>query len=299
MLFNGLITAMVTPFQQNNAFGIDKEGIQKLVDHLIDGGISGLFVLGTNGESYMMTEQEKIDLVKYTIEYVDGRVPVYVGTGYNTTLETVNLSRKMEELGADVLSIITPYFASLSDEELYNHYKTISDEVEIPIMLYNIPKRTGNDLSSELVRRLAKTDNIKGIKDSSGDLNKLTSYLEIAKDEDFHVLSGSDGAMLNALKLGVSGAVSGTSNVITKTDQAIFDYFNQGDLEQAKKMHDNIQPFRKTNHSATAPAVIKYSLNIRGIPVGEPRSPILPISGDLSQEVERVIKKYDELESDL
>lgn len=296
MLFNGLITAMVTPFQKDK-FGINEKGTKELVEYLIDGGISGLFILGTNGEAYMMTEQEKIELAKYTIHYANGRVPVYVGTGENSTLETIELSKKMEKLGADVLSVITPYFSKLNDEELYKHYASISEEINIPIMLYNIPNRTGNDLSSELVGRLAKLNNIKGIKDSSGDLNKLENYIEATKNEDFYVLSGSDGVMLEALKMGVSGAISGTSNVITKTDQAIFDFFNEGNLDKAKEMHDNIQLFRKTNHLATEPAVIKHALKLRGVPVGLPRNPIQPLGEELSKKVEEVIEKYNELES--
>lgn len=298
MLFKGLITAMVTPFK-NDDYGIDEKATENLVEYLISSGVSGLFVLGTNGESYMMTKQEKIDLVEYVIHYAKGRVPIYVGTGCNSTQETIDLSKEMEKAGADVLSIITPYFANLSDEELYNHYATISEEIELPIMMYNIPKRTGNDLSPELVGRLAQLDNIKGIKDSSGELDKLAAYIEITKDEEFYVLSGSDGAMLEALKLGVSGAISGTSNVITKTDQAIFDQFNEGNLQKAKEMHDNIQLFRKTNHLGTEPAVIKYSLKIRGIPVGSPRKPINVIDEELKEKVKEVIKQYDKIESQL
>lgn len=298
MLFKGLITAMVTPFK-NNDFGIDEKSTENLVEYLINSGVSGLFVLGTNGESYMMTKQEKIDLVEYVINCTKGRVPIYVGTGCNSTQETIDLSKEMEKLGADVLSIITPYFANLSDEELYNHYATISEEIELPIMMYNIPKRTGNDLSPELVGRLSKLDNIKGIKDSSGEIDKLAAYIEETKDDEFYVLSGSDGAMLEALKLGVSGAISGTSNVITKTDQAIFDQFNNGNLRKAKEMHDNIQMFRKTNHLATEPAVIKYALNVKGISVGVPRKPINDIGKDLKEKVKEVIKEYDKIESKL
>ncbi|UUX33756.1 4-hydroxy-tetrahydrodipicolinate synthase [Fundicoccus culcitae] len=298
MLFKGLITAMVTPFK-NSGYGIEEDSLGKLIEYLIENKVSGLFILGTNGEFYSMTQQEKLDLVKLTVKIVNGRVPIYVGAGCNSTIETIELSKKMEDLGADVLSIITPYFAKLTDEEMYNHYTSIADEVHLPIMLYNIPKRTGNNLSPKLVSDLSNITNIKGIKDSSGDLRLLKDYIEITNDKDFYVLSGSDGVMLDGFHLGTSGSVSGTSNVITKTDKAIYDNFIAGDYTKAKEMQNNIQLFRETNHLATEPSVIKYALELRGIPVGQARKPIVPLDAKMKQKVAQVIDFYNELESNL
>ena len=163
MLYKGLITAMVTPFN-NDGQGINKQAVEQLIIYLIDRGTNGLFTLGTNGESYLVSEKEKLEFVEYVTEFTNGQVPVYAGSGANSTQETIELSKKLSKYNIDALSVITPYFAKHTEEELFQHYKAVAESVDLPIILYNIPARTGNNISAELLERLIEIDNIVGIK---------------------------------------------------------------------------------------------------------------------------------------
>lgn len=196
MKMEGIITPIVTPFKRNASQEINYEATKELIDHLISHGVNGIFILGSNGEFHVIDEDEKIEFTKKVVEFVDKRVPVYVGTGACSTRATIRLSKAVEAAGADALSVITPYFLKPTDENLYNHYKEIAESVNIPIMLYNIPKATGCPLNPELVERLADIPNIKGIKDSSGDVDNLKAYAEIAKRKDINLLVGSDSKFL-------------------------------------------------------------------------------------------------------
>ena len=168
MKLEGIITPIVTPFHRDAQQSINYEATQQLIDHLIAKGVKGIFILGSNGEFHVIEEAEKIEFAEKVIQMVDHRVPVYVGTGACSTKETIRLSKKMEELGADALSVITPYFLTPTAEELVQHFTAVAESVSIPIILYNIPKATGCNLSAEVVGRLAEVKNIRGIKDSSG-----------------------------------------------------------------------------------------------------------------------------------
>src|SRR5699024_3502897 len=180
------------------------------IDRLVMGGVHGIFPFGTNGEGYILNETEKTEVLEYTIDKVNGRVPVYAGTGCISTRDTIQMSVKAEKLGTNVLSIITPSFALASQKELYDHYVEVAKHVDTPIVLYNIPARTGNKLLPETVVQLAKdVDVIVGAKDSSGDWDNLQAYIQQTKDldKDFYVLSGNDSLILPSLKEGGSGAL--------------------------------------------------------------------------------------------
>ena len=233
-MFEGIITPIVTPFKRDDEESINYEATEKLINHLIDHGVKGIFILGSNGEFHVIDEQEKIELAKKVIEIVDKRVPVFVGTGCCSTRETIRLSKKMEELGADALSIITPYFLKPTDANLYAHYKAIAESVNIPIILYNIPKATGCPLSPELVDKLADIPNIKAIKDSSGELERIQAYANIAKNKDFELLIGSDSKISYAYELGATAAVAGTSNVIVDTLVGLDKALREGKKEEAE-----------------------------------------------------------------
>lgn len=298
MLLEGLITAMVTPLKENNK-GVDYKGTIDLLNFQEKIGIDGLFLLGTNGEAYMLKEKEKIDFVDTIIKNKSDTLPVYVGTGGNSTFDTLKFSQIISKKEIDAISVITPYFAKLSQEELFTHYEFIANNVDKPVILYNIPNRTGNDISNELIKELAKNRNIIAIKDSSGDLEKIKTYISVTRDMDFKVLCGSDGLMLEALKSGCAGSISGTSNVIGKLNKLIFQAYEKGNLSEAKFLHDHIQKFRTTNKKATEPAVIKYALKIIGIDVGNPRLPIQPVSSELKIEIKEMMKYYLNLQNTL
>lgn len=202
----GIIPAILTPMNEDESINLDV--MREQIDRLIDGGVHGLFPFGTNGEGYILNEKEKEEILEATIAQVNGRVPVYAGTGCISTRDTIRMSKKAQELGADILSIITPSFAVASQKELYDHYVEVAKHVDIPIVLYNIPARTGNKLLPETVAKLAKdVDVIMGAKDSSGDWENLKAYIQLTRDldKDFRVLSGNDSLILPALKEGGAG----------------------------------------------------------------------------------------------
>lgn len=292
MELKGIITAMVTPFTEEQT--LNEEATVALVNRLIDKGVAGLFILGTNGEFHVMTRAEKCSFAKIVIEATAGRVPVYVGTGGNSTEEVIELSKEMAAVGANALSVINPYFVGLSEAELLNHYTKIADEVSIPLILYNIPKNTGMAISPEAVAILSGHSNIIGIKDSSGDLETIRNYISAAKGQSFAVLSGSDSLILEALKIGATGAVAATSNVLTENDVAIYNHWLAGELNEAQKMQESIEAFRRVLKFGTLPSVLKEAITLQGIKVGQARLPVLPITFEQQKEVARVLANYGE-----
>lgn len=293
-MLNGIITAMVTPFASSGE--IDLHATEILVEKLISSGVHGIFVLGTNGEFHVIEHDMKIKFAEKVVELVDKRVPVYAGAGSNSTDEVIKLGQQMMAVGVDALSVITPYFISLNETELYNHYKTIATNLTAPIVLYNIPKNTGINLSAELVSKLSKIDNIIGIKDSSGDINNIASYIKHTSRNEFSVLSGSDSLILPALKLGASGAISATSNVLTINNIEIYKKFIAGNLYEAEKWQKSLEELRRVLKYGSIPAVLKQSLGLSGIDVGVPRLPVLPVTDSQNNEdISDVIKNHYQL----
>ena len=290
-MLNGIITAMVTPFESSG--NIDIKATEILIEKLIANGVQGIFVLGTNGEFHVIENDMKIKFAKKVVEIVAKRVPVYAGAGGNSTDEVIKLGKQMIAVGVDALSVITPYFVSLKENELYNHYQMIAENLAIPIVLYNIPKNTGINLSFELVSKLSKISNIIGIKDSSGDINNIAGYIDNTSRDEFSVLSGSDSLILKALKLGATGAISATSNLLTTNNVEIYKQFIAGNLDKAEQWQQSLEEFRRILKYASTPSVLKQSLSLAGIDVGVPRLPVLPVtSPDDNQDIVNTIKNY-------
>lgn len=290
-MLEGIITAMVTPFKENEE--IDYFATEEMVEKLIATGVHGIFILGTNGEFHVLKTAEKIRFVEKVVEFVDKRVPVYAGAGANSTREVIELGKKMEAAGADALSVITPFFVGLKDEEIYNHYQMIAKNVSLPIVLYNIPKNTGINLSSEVVSRLAEIENIVGVKDSSGDIKNIEAYIKATEGQKFSVLSGSDSLILSALEIGASGAISGTSNVLTINNIEIYREFLAGNLVKASEWQNSLEEFRRILKHGSIPSVLKQSIQLSGINVGKPRLPVLPVSDKAAlEDIETVIENY-------
>jgi len=290
MEVKGIIVAMVTPFDKD--YGINEVATKQLINKLINAGVSGIFILGTNGEFHMLTEDEKVAFAKLVIDEVNKRVPVYVGTGGNSTSEVVRLSKRMEELGADALSVITPYFVAPSQEEVIYHYKAIAEAVSTPIVLYNIPKNTGINLEAKTVKELAKIKNIIGIKDSSGKIENIENYINAGKGEDFAVLSGSDSLILKALKIGAAGAIAATANLLSDLDVSIYDNYIKGDLEAAEKAQQEIEALRNVLKLGTVPSIIKKSVEMSGISVGPARLPVREPNKDVVKKIQDMLDYY-------
>lgn len=290
MEIKGIITAMVTPFDKTQQ--IDPQATEQLVEKLIGAGVDGIFILGTNGEFHLLTENEKVAFAELVIQKVNKRVPVYVGTGGNSTSEVIRLSQKIEALGADALSVITPYFLVPTQEEVIKHYEAVAESVKIPIVLYNIPKNTGMNLEPETVKRLAAVKNIAGIKDSSGKIENIKAYIEAAKGYDFSVLSGSDSLILDALRVGAAGAIAATSNVITDVILSIYKNYLDSNLEAAEEAQKSVDVFRAVLKLGTVPSVLKKAVELTGIQAGPPRLPVTEPDESVTEKIVEALKYY-------
>lgn len=294
MKMEGIITPIVTPFNRDVEQSINYEATKDLINHLIDHGVKGIFILGSNGEFHVIDEDEKIEFTKKVVEIVNKRVPVYVGTGACSTRETIRLSKAAEAAGADALSVITPYFLKPTNDNLYAHYKEVAESVQIPIMLYNIPKATGCPLDPELVNRLADIENIKGIKDSSGETDRLQAYAEIAKNKDIDLLVGSDSKISYAYGLGATGAVAGTSNVIVDTLVGLDKALCNNDTETAEKLQNDIDVLRGVLKLGTVPSVMKRATELAGIAeIGPARKPVQELTDEDDMKIKEMLKYYN------
>ncbi len=292
-MFEGIITPIVTPFHRDAQESINYEATKQLIDHLIEHGVKGIFILGSNGEFHVIDEEEKVAFAKRVIEIVNKRVPVFVGTGCCSTRETIRLSKKMEELGADALSVITPYFLKPTNANLYAHYKAVAESVNLPIVLYNIPKATGCPLDPELVNELADIENIKAIKDSSGEEERIQAYAKIANEKDFKLLIGSDSKISYAYELGASGAVAGTSNVITDTLVALDRALRNKEQESAEKLQKDIDVLRGVLKLGTVPSAMKRAVELAGIAeVGPARMPVEELSKEDDEKIIEMLRYY-------
>lgn len=268
----GIVVPIVTPMNDDETINLDE--LRRQVDRQIEAGIHGIFPFGTNGEGYILTGEEKKVVLETVIDEVAGRVPVYAGTGCISTKETIEQSKMAEAAGADILSIITPSFAKASQHELIAHYTTVAEAVpNMPIVLYNIPMRTGNALEPQTVVELAQVDNIVGAKDSSGDWDNLSAYIELTKDMDFGVLSGNDALILKALKAGAKGAIAGCANVYPKNMVGIYENWAKGDMEAAEACQEAVAPLRACFKYGNPNTVVKTAVNLLGYPVGKCRAP--------------------------
>ena len=290
--FEGIITPMITPFNRDEDQSINYEAGEMLVEKLISGGVKGVFPFGTNGEFHVCSFDEKIEFSKFVIEKTAGRVPVFVGTGSCSTKEAIELSQKAEEIGADALSVICPYFVKPTVEDLEGYFREVAASVKIPIILYNIPGNTGTNIPPELVAKLVDVPNIAGIKDSSGNMENLQAYLDAVEGKEFDVLVGSDSKILPALKLGAVGAIAGTSNLITEQVVDLYNAFKEGDLERAQMRQDDIEPLRNVIHLGAQPSMIKRALEFCGIPVGPCRKPTMESTPEKDVEVRAMLDHY-------
>ena len=270
----GIIPPILTPMNADESLNLPE--LRNQIERLLAGGVHGLFAFGTNGEGYILSENEKYEVLEAMIDQVKGRVPVYAGTGCIGTRDTIRQSVQAEKLGADVLSIITPSFGAASQKELYDHYVAVAKHVNIPIILYNIPPRTGNKLAPETVRDLIRdVDVIVGAKDSSGDIENLKAYIRLTRelDKDVAILAGNDGAILTCLKEGGSGGIAGRANIWPRTVASIYDKFAAGDLEGAQKAQDAIAVLQTVFKFGNPNTIIKRAVEMLGYPVGRCRAP--------------------------
>ena len=289
----GIIVPILTPMHEDET--VNYEELVNQIERLIAAGVHGIFVFGTNGEGYILDEEEKAEIIRVAVKAVSGRVPVYAGTGCVSTRDTVRMSRKAKELGADVLSIITPSFAAASQEEIIRHYETVANAVDMPILLYNIPARTGNALAPATVQKLSQVANIVGAKDSSGDIENLKAYIRLTRelDKEVAILAGNDGAILTCLKEGGAGGIAGRANIWPATVAKIYDCFKAGDLEGAQAAQDAIAILQQTFKYGNPNTIIKTAVALQGHPVGKCRAPFNYVPEEGMEAIKKVLAENE------
>jgi 4-hydroxy-tetrahydrodipicolinate synthase len=289
----GIIPAMATPFRPDGE--LNEDALRKLTQHLIRGGVHGLFATGSQGEFWALTPQEKQRVWEIVLDEADGELLVYAGTGAVTTREVIDLNRRAEAAGVDAVSVITPFFVRPTEPELETHYRAIAEATSLPILLYNNPGRTGGvDLSPSLVARLAQVDNIVGIKDSSGDLTLTMEYVRLTRtstdDGVYSVVSGRDTLILSGLLHGTTGAIAATANVVPELVVDIYEAFELGDLERARRAQERLAPLRVAFGLGSFPVVVKEALELIGIPAGPCRGPVGALPAEKREELRQVLR---------
>ncbi|WP_234400711.1 4-hydroxy-tetrahydrodipicolinate synthase [Virgibacillus senegalensis] len=277
MNFGKVLTAMVTPF--DNRGNIDLGKTTELVNYLVENGSDGLVVAGTTGESPTLTKEEKLAVFKHVVQDVANRVPVIAGTGSNNTYETIEFSKKAESVGVDALLLVVPYYNKPNQKGIYEHFASIAKETTLPIMLYNIPGRSVVRMTPETVIELAKIPNIVSIKDSTGDLDAISTIIQNTGDQ-FTVYSGDDSLTLPITAIGGNGVVSVSSHVIGNEMQEMLAAYEAGDTGKASRLHRELLPIMKGVFMAPSPAPVKTALQIKGMDVGGVRLPLVPLTGE-------------------
>src|SRR5438552_6536630 len=273
---HGIIPPVATPMRDNE--DLDLPRLKEFLDHLIANGVHGIFVLGTNSEFYALDEREKQEVIATAVAHVNKRVPVYAGTGAETTREVIRLTKMAEREGADGVSIITPYFVSPTQQEIRDHYRRIAENTSLPVILYNNPVTCGGvKIDVDTVARLAEVPNIVAIKDSSGDLQNTIEMIR-AVPERFSVMMGRDTLIFSALMFGAHGAVPATGNLAPALVVKIYETFRKGDIEASKAAQLRLNPLRMALGLCTAPGAVKAAMNMLGMSVGPCRAPVSGLS---------------------
>ncbi len=275
-MIDGVLPALITPFTKENK--VDVEGLQQNVGFLIEGGVSGIVPCGTTGESATLSIKEHEKVIETTVDC--SSVPVVAGTGSNSTTEALELTRFAHDAGADAALLITPYYNKPNDRGMLAHFKTVANAVDIPLILYNVPSRTGINLKPEVVAQLAKESNIIGVKEASGNLDQVTRIIELTQDEDFVVFSGDDGLTLPIMALGGVGVISVVANVAPRMVVSMVEAFRNGNIGEARKLHLALAPLIRAVFLETNPIPIKKAVELIGLPAGDLRLPLAGISED-------------------
>ncbi len=284
-MFKGSIVALITPFKDDN---LDEETYRKIIDYHLKNGTNGVVPGGTTGESPTISHNEHKNIIKIAVEECKGKIPVISGTGSNSTDEAVSLSVFAEKAGSDALLVVTPYYNKPTQEGLYQHYKKINDSVGIPIIIYNIPSRSVIDMSVETMTRLFELKNIIGVKDATGDLNRVDQQLK-AMGKDFIQLTGNDDNAFEFNKRGGVGAISVTANVAARLTSN-FQKACKENLDEAKKLDNLLQPLHTSLFIESNPSPVKYAASLLGLCAPEVRLPLVEIKEETKKRVSEALK---------
>lgn len=287
-MFTGSIVAIVTPFKNNK---LDEQALKDLIEWHIAEGTNAIVPCGTTGESATLEYDEHYRVIELTIQAVNGRVPVIAGTGANSTDETIKMTTKAKELGADGALLVVPYYNKPTQEGLYRHYKSVAEAVDIPIVLYNVPGRTALNMLPQTVARLAEIKNIVAIKEASGNLAQVSEVIRLCRD-NLTVLSGDDFTTFPLMTLGGKGTISVSANVAPKDLSEMCSALNAGDYDKARKLHFKLEPLNKGMFIETNPISVKTALSLMGRIKEEMRLPLCPMSAANKDSLKNILKNY-------
>ncbi|MFG6120096.1 4-hydroxy-tetrahydrodipicolinate synthase [Thalassobacillus sp. B23F22_16] len=289
MNFGQVLTAMVTPFDQNGE--IDFNATRTLVNYLISNGSDGLVVAGTTGESPTLSDSEKLELFRFVAQVAEGRAAVIAGTGSNNTRSSIDLTKQAEQTGVDAIMLTTPYYNKPSQKGLYQHYKAVAEATSLPVMLYNIPGRSAAKIAPETIIRLSEIENIVSVKEASGDLDAMTEIIT-KTDAEFTLYSGDDGLTLPVLAIGGTGVVSVSAHILGNEMQEMVNSYNYGDVKRAATIHQEILPVMKAMFAQPSPSPVKAALNLMGIHVGDVRLPMVPLTTEEINTLQQSLPPY-------
>ena len=289
LVFTGCGTAIATPFTED---GVNFEEFGRLLDFQLSNNIDAIIVCGTTGESSCMTTEEKKSTIKYAIDRVNKKTKVIVGTGSNNTMSAIEMSKYAESVGADALLVVTPYYNKTTSQGLIAHYTAIANSVNIPIILYNVPSRTGVNIDPQTCFELSKVKNIVGIKEASGNISQVAKIANLCGD-NLYIYSGNDDQVIPILSLGGKGVISVLSNVMPKfTHEMTYNYFN-GNVDIASKMQLDVLDLIDALFCEVNPIPVKYALNLMGYNFGVPRLPLVELSDSNKEKLKSIMRKHD------
>lgn len=285
-MFFGAYTALITPFKGEK---VDYDKLGELIEFQIENKIDGLVICGTTGESATLTDKEKKKVIKYAIDTVNGRVPVIAGTGSNNTKHAIELSKYAERVGADGVLLVTPYYNKSSQKGLYEHFKTIAESITCPVILYNVPSRTGVNLLPDTVYELSKIENIVGIKEASNNFSQILELMSKVP-RSFNVISGNDDSIVPLLSLGGAGVISVLSNIYPKAVHDICYEYILDNKDYAKQLQIKYANIIKALFLEVNPMPVKTAMNILGMDVGNCRLPLTTVSNETYERLKSVLK---------
>jgi 4-hydroxy-tetrahydrodipicolinate synthase len=287
-MFEGVLPAIITPFKRNSAMGLDVQGLERNIGFLLSCGIHGIVPCGSTGESATLTFEEHEKVIEIAVDKVNGRIPVLAGTGSNNTAEAVRLTKAAKDIGADGVLVISPYYNKPNRSGLIKHYTKLAD-LDVPVVMYNVPGRTGQNLEPDLVAELARHPNIVAIKEASGNIGQISRIIEETQDEDFVLISGDDNITLPIMALGGAGVISVAANIDPKRMVAMYEAMKHGDYQKALVLHYALAPLLRAMFIDTNPIPVKKAVELLGMAGGPVRLPLDDLDEKKTEQLKKIL----------
>ena len=288
-MFEGVLPAIITPFKRNPAMDLDIQGLERNIGFLLSSGVHGIVPCGSTGESATLTFAEHEKVMKVTVDKVNGKVPVLAGTGSNNTAEALRLTKAAKDIGADGALVISPYYNKPNRSGLVKHYTKLAD-LDIPVVIYNVPGRTGQNLEPDLIAELAQNPNIVGVKEASGNIGQISRIIEDTQDEDFAVISGDDNISLPIMALGGAGVISVAANVDPVRMVAMYEAMKECNYQKALVLHFAMSPLFRSMFIDTNPIPVKKGVELMGMAAGPVRLPLDELSEAKTAQLKKVLE---------